>query len=58
MVKSEGRKKVGKRLLIDDGDDAGDQGVDEPKILRTSGDPTKPNKMIDFLIKERSSLKT
>ena len=58
MVKSEGRKKVGKRLLIDDGDDTGDQGVNEPKILRPSGDSTKPNKMLDFLINERSSLKT
>ena len=68
MVKSEAARKpkVGKRLLIDDGED--EPGVGEAKILRpgavlngggaSAGEQAKSNKMLDFLLKERSSLTT
>ena len=67
MVKSEAAKKpkVGKRLLIDDGEE--EPGVSEAKLLRpgaamnggaSAGEQAKPNKMLDFLLKERSSLTT
>jgi len=54
MVRAEGGRKVGKRLLVDDGDDGEDEG--EHKLLIT--DPTQPrggaNRMVEFLIGERS----
>jgi len=59
MVRSSdgGGRKVGKRLLVDDGDD--EDGFSSPaKLLIT--DPAQPrggsNRMVEFLIGERSDV--
>ena len=57
MVRAEaGKRLVGKRLLVDEGDQE-QQRPTLAKIIKTSTDPTQPNKMLNFLITDRSSLK-